>query len=80
MSICLIVILALSVSVFGHVEEGDDVTLDVAIKLKREYYDDVVSDLFATSHNLIKISRVILQPLILLLKLINLFLSPKKGY
>lgn len=59
MSICLIVILALSVSVFGHVEEGDDVTLDVAIKLKREYSDDVVSDLFATSHNLIKISRAI---------------------
>lgn len=39
---------------------GDDehVTYDVAIKLKREYSDDLVSDLFATSYDLIKVARV----------------------
>lgn len=64
-SISLIVILALSSSVFCHVEEGDDVTLDIAVKLKREYSDDVVSDLFATSYDLIKVARVINYEIIL---------------
>ena len=41
-------------------ELGDnrDVTMDVAVKLKNEYSDDVVSDLFALSHDLIKVAKV----------------------
>ncbi len=35
-----------------------DVTSDIAIKLKREYSDDLVSDLFAASYDLVKVARV----------------------
>ena len=40
-------------------DSDDEVALDVAIKLKPEYSDDLVSDLFAASHDLQKIARVI---------------------
>jgi hypothetical protein len=39
-------------------DDEDDYTLDLAIKLKPEYADEVVSDLFATAHNLRKIAKV----------------------
>ena len=38
--------------------KNDQVTYDIAIKLKREFSDDLVSDLFATSYDLIKVARV----------------------
>lgn len=44
-----------------HSHEHDDheqVTSDIAIKLKREYSDDLVSDLFAASYDLVKVARV----------------------
>ncbi len=39
-------------------ENLENYSLDVAIKLKREYADELVSDLFATSHGIEKVSRV----------------------
>ena len=41
--------------------DNSDLTLDFAIKLKRDYADDIVSDLFAESHGLNKVARVILH-------------------
>ena len=42
----------------NELDSDDDYALDLAIKLKREYADDLVSDLFATSYGLEKIARV----------------------
>lgn len=39
-------------------DELDDYALDLAVKLKKEFSDDPVSDLFATSYGLEKIARV----------------------
>lgn len=39
-------------------DDDVDYALDLAIKLKRDYSDDLVSELFATSHGLEKIARV----------------------
>ncbi len=39
-------------------DDSDSYALDVAIKLKREYADELVSDLFATSHGIEKVARV----------------------
>ena len=36
----------------------DNYSMDVAIKLKREFADELVSDLFATSHGIEKVARV----------------------
>jgi hypothetical protein len=36
----------------------EDYTYDVAIKLKEDFSDDLVSDLFATSYGLEKIAKV----------------------
>lgn len=41
-----------------HHEHDDQFTTDIAIKLKREYSDDLVSDLFAASYDLVKVARV----------------------
>ena len=51
-------LLALSQSVSGEAN-SDDLTLDVAVKLKDQYSDDIVSELFAISHDLVKIAKVI---------------------
>ncbi len=37
----------------------DELTLDVAVKLKSDFTDDIVSDLFATSHDLTKLAKVV---------------------
>lgn len=39
-------------------EDDNEYVHDLAIKLKREFADDVVSDLFATSYGLEKVARV----------------------
>jgi hypothetical protein len=36
----------------------ENYSMDVAIKLKREFADELVSDLFATSHGIEKVARV----------------------
>ena len=41
-----------------YYDEPDEYALDIGIKLKREYADDLVSDLFATSYGLEKVARV----------------------
>ncbi len=37
----------------------NDLTLDVAVKLKKEFSDEIVSDLFATSHDLTKLAKLV---------------------
>jgi hypothetical protein len=49
----------------------DNYSMDVAIKLKREFADELVSDLFATSHGIEKVARVSLPHYYLFVKLIN---------
>ncbi|RNA36544.1 hypothetical protein BpHYR1_041378 [Brachionus plicatilis] len=39
-------------------QDFEDIALDLAIKLKKEYSDDPVSDLFAASYDLQKIARI----------------------
>lgn len=39
-------------------QDLEEFTLDLAIKLKKEFSDDPVSDLFAASYDLQKIARV----------------------
>ena len=43
---------------FDRHDEPIEYSLDIGIKLKRDFSDDLVSDLFAASHGLEKISRV----------------------
>ena len=43
---------------YTDLDDDDNYALDLAIKLKQEYADDLVSDLFATSYGLEKIARV----------------------
>lgn len=47
--------------VYSGLDDSDDLdefVHDLAIKLKKEYADDLVSDLFATSYGLEKVARV----------------------
>ncbi len=48
--VCLVVVV--------RAQEAEEYTSDIAIKLKREYADDLVSDLFASSYDLTKVARV----------------------
>jgi hypothetical protein len=41
-----------------HATEYDELTSDIAVKLKPEFADDLVSELFATTHDLTKVARV----------------------
>jgi hypothetical protein len=47
---------------YKHNDDNNDYlenySMDVAIKLKREFADELVSDLFATSHGIEKVARV----------------------
>lgn len=58
-NLLLIISLLLLISQFIQVtQQQSDVASDIAIRLKKEYSDDLVSDLFATSYALIKVARV----------------------
>ena len=53
---CLLIVCVMASA--SRAEEPDEYTSDIAIKLKREYADDLVSDLFASSYDLTKVARV----------------------
>ena len=58
-NLLLIISLLLLISQFIQVtRQQSDIASDIAIRLKKEYSDDLVSDLFATSYDLIKVARV----------------------
>ena len=40
------------------IDDDDDFVHDLAVKLKKAFADDLVSDLFATSYGLEKVARV----------------------
>ena len=44
---------------FIKCESNQDVSMDLAVKLKDQYADDVVSDLFALSYDLIKVAKAV---------------------